>query len=466
MKQLIRMESEYMDAQNGNSLKRKAVLWCILICLIMAALVLVVFFLSDENCENELPMIDIINETPYGYVPVISSTKVIQLGNNCIYFAGDSRGIFKYDLETGEVSEFCNDPLCGHRIESDSCYLGEYHCRQYFRAFSNVLLYNCFISDYENQKSVNCLYAYEPDTIRNIIIDDYASTSNQYCVSENYAYFNNVIKKDGKTYFNHKQVKLSDGSVKIFGEETEGKTRYTLVGAINGYLFANDLYENVTYVCSEDNPGEYTVFWNSIISSIWAGENDLFFKARVSPNLISESEAPYYFYHTDYEGNVMSKHELVGGMKWGSIYDGKHLYYIPAEDSSFVCGDGTTRSIHSREIYLLNIDTGERSVAFTFDGDLVTMEIEFGMGNEMFVFDNKIYTYSIGEANVSYNPDTNETTVYGSGIGLRDGIVAIDMSNGDITFIQANYDIKSFEAYEFVYDIQHYEMNIEKENNN
>lgn len=456
-----------MDAQNRKTLQRKVVPLCIIICLIVLVLALIIILVKYKNSEKETDWteLDIIGETPYGYVPVISTTKVIQLGKHYIYFAGDSKGIFKYDIEIGKVSEFCNDPLCGHRIKSDSCYLGEYHCRQYFRAFPNVLLYNCFISDYDTQKSVNCLYAYDPDAMRNVIIDDNVSTSNKYCVSEKYAYFDNIISKNGKTYFNHKQINLTNGDVKIFGEETEGKTQYTLAGAINGYLFVCDPKEYVTYVCSEDTPGEYTLFWNSIVSSIWAGEKDLFFKARDLSEGTSESDSPYYFYHTDYQGNIISQHKLAGGMKWGSIYDGINLYYIPAEDTSFLCGDGTTRSIHSREIYKLNMETGERNVAFTFDGDFATMEIEFGMGNEMIVFDNKIYTYSIGEANASYNPDTNETTVYGSGIGLRDGIVVIDMLNGDITFVQANYDIKSFVAYEFVCDIQYFEMNIKKENN-
>ncbi len=332
----------------------------------------------------------------------------------------------------------------------------------YFRAFSNVLVYNA-VQKNDDNKLTNHLYGYETETMRNVELHDNASTTNQYCVSEEYAYFDNVINKNDKIYYNHKQIKLSDGSIKVFGEETEGNTPYYLVGAIGGYLFATDNERTITYVCREDTPGNFTKFWDKPISYLWAGSNDLFFKSRDPADDTPKSEAKYYFYHTDYEGNIISKQELVGGMKWGSIYDGKNLYYIPSKDETFICGDGTEKSIHCREIYCLNMETGERTVAFKFDGMYETMALQLGLGNEMIVLNNKIYTYSVGEINSKENIVTKEVIVYGKGVSLRNGIIIIDMSNGDITFVQAEYSRNTDKSCEAIYNIEKIEMDLARE---
>lgn len=78
-------------------------------------------------------------------------------------------------------------------------------------------------------------------------------------------------------------------------------------------------------------------------------------------------------------------------MKWGSIIDGKNLYYIPSDEVEITLPDGTVTTTHPRLIYNLDTETGEETVAFNFDGDYVALSVGF-MSNDLIVYDNKIFT--------------------------------------------------------------------------
>lgn len=403
------------------------------------AILLILLFPLLVACKNYGSGVDtdlnVVSESPCGYSPLLSSSRSIQMGKDHIYFEGKNNGIFKYDISTGEVSEICTDSMCNHYQSSDSCRI-VYHSRlRFFRAFSDILIYNASGRMVGNNIS-NHIYAFEPHSMRNILLDDNASDKSWYCVSNKYLYSTNTVVKNGVTYYNHKQVSISSGSIRIFGEETEGTTPYYLIGAIGGYLYAQNADQTATYICNEDTPGEFTLFWEKPISYIWAGENDLFFRSRDPEN----DDGTYYFYRTDFSGNVITKQELVGDLKWCSFYDGKHLYYIPREETTFVNNDEaqTVKNIHWREMYCLDMETGERTVAFTFDGDYETMALQFSLGNDIIVHDGKIYTYNITQQRGYIDEEKNEYVI-GGPEGFAKGIVIIDMKTGDVTHVTADY---------------------------
>ncbi len=195
-------------------------------------------------------------------------------------------------------------------------------------------------------------------------------------------------------------------------------------------LYATDPEETVTYVSDEEAPGEFKKIWDRRIAFIFTDGNELFFKSKDPDNMDSDT---YYFYRTDFEGNVKSKHELNGGMYWGGLHDGRNLYYVPQEKISIVLPDGSEQETHPRYMYKLDIETGEQTVAFEFSGDYSLMYLGQS-GNDLMVYDNKIYTYDL----CGYVPKDD-----GEGydmLNLKRGLVIIDMDNGDITYITAELD--------------------------
>ena len=405
------------------------------------AVVLAILLLLVSACkgrEDEIE-IDLIGESQFGYTPLFSSPRSIQLGKNYIYFDGKTNGIFKYDLATGEVSEICTDPMCNHYSSDDSCRIANHKNMDFFKAYSDVLIYNSVLRNAADNKLTPHTFVYETDGMKNTLVEDNAASSSEYCLSDKYIYFNNVTVKNGVSFFNHRQISLADGSEIVFGEETEGGTPYSLVGAYGGYLYAQDRSDGMTYICPEDDLGNFKLFWRKPITNIWVGENDLFFRSRDPDN----DDGTYYFFQTDFDGNVVNKRELIGDMKWCSFYDGRHLYYIPREETTFINNDEdkTVKNIHWREMYCLDIEIGEREVVFTFDGDYETLALQFSLGNDIIVMDGKIYTYKITQQRGYLDAEKNEYII-GGPTGFSDGIVIIDMENGDVTHITADYTRK------------------------
>lgn len=410
---------------------------------------------SPQNGDSTQYEFIIADESPLGYISVIPTTKNLQLGKDYVYFSGSDKGIFKYDITCGIVSDYCTDSLCKHYGTNSTCRIANYLNGNFFRAYSNLLVYNTVLKNDDLGGVTLHLFSFDSAHMQNTLLDDNASTSNYYSVSNRYAYFTNVTTQNGKTYYNFKQVELSTGEIRIFGEAKEGAPEYTLIGAIGGKLFAADAESKATYVCSEDDPGEFTPFWGKVISYIYAGENDLFFKSRDPEDDTPKDKAKYYYYHTDYDGNVISKHELTGGMKWGSIVDGQNLYYIPSDEIEIILPDGSSKKTHPREMYKLDTQTGEQTVAFKFDGDYGGLSLGFG-GNDLIVYDNKIYTSNITGSIYSTN-ESGEITA--KKLTLNKGLVIIDMQNGDIDYVTANYAMADSGVYQLSWSVEKIKMN-------
>ena len=438
-----------------NKIKVLLIVLCAMIALTAVGFALVMSSGNFRDTETPRDSIEMNMESPFGYVPVIPTSKNVQMGKNYVYFAGTDKGIFKYDITTGTVSNYCTDPLCKHYGADSTCRIANYLSGNFFRASSNLLLYNAVLQNEELGRVTPHLYCFDSVRMQNTLLDDNASTSNYYSVSNRYAYFTNVTVQNGKTCFNFKQVDLSTGEIKIFGEAKEDAPEYTLIGAVGGKLFAADAESTATYVCSEDDPGNFTPFWDKVISYIYAGENNLFFKSRDPEDDTPKDKAKYYYYHTDYDGNVISKHELTGGMKWGSIFDGRNLYYIPSDEIEITLPDGKTKKTHPREVYKLDIKTGEQTVAFKFDGDYYGLSIGFG-SNDLIVYDNKIYTSDI-TGNIYSENEAGEITA--QKLVLNKGLVIIDMLSGNIEYVTANYDRTESDGFELLSNTKKIEMN-------
>ena len=385
----------------------------------------------------------------------------IQFANGFIYFAGSNAGLFKYDPTTDTVSEICSDPLCSHMGAKDaSCNFGKRKGLG-FRAFSNVVIYHALARVEGEDMAKNRLFSYDPINMKNIMIDKNPSTSSTSVIGNRYYYSENITVKEENgekvTYTNLRQLDLFTGEEIIFGNEVKGNTpEYRIIGAIDGNIYANNTVEGGLYICPESDPGNFRKLRDSSIGYPFVSEKDIFFKS------VDPEERKTYYYHTDLEGNELAKHELVGGMQWGSIYDGRYLYYIPEETVDFQCGDGSVQPIHSREIYKLDMQTGEKTVAFTFNGQYETMGLVEGV-SLFIVHDGKLYTNQIGEYNFTRGTGSlSNVTVYGNGVTIKDGLIIIDMESGDITHVSADYERIDGRT-ELVFDIEIIEMDLEGE---
>ena len=216
-------------------MKNKKLLLIICAAVILIAVVAVAVIVTRDNGGE----IDISIDSPTGYTPVISATKNILLGSDYVYFTGIQNGIFKYNYQSGEVSEFCTDPMCKHS-GSGTCRIANYWKGLFFKAFPDLLIYSAPLNTDQNSQLTNHMFCFDAVAMTNTLLDSNASTTNIYCMSNRYAYYTNVVPKNNINYFNHKQVDIKTGEIRIFGEETEGVTPYNLIGAINGILYATD----------------------------------------------------------------------------------------------------------------------------------------------------------------------------------------------------------------------------------
>lgn len=409
---------------------------------------------DEDDGEGELNVRVQVDCTPL-------SAKDIQFANGFIYFAGSNAGLFKYDPTTDTVSEICSDPLCSHMGAKDaSCNFGKRKGLG-FRAFSNVVIYHALARVEGEDMAKNRLFSYDPINMKNIMIDKNPSTASTSRIGDRYYYSENITVKEENgekvNYTNLRQLDLFTGEEIIFGNAIKGNTpEYGIIGAIDGNIYANNTVEGGLYICPESDPGNFRKLRDSSIGYPFVSEKDIFFKS------VDPEDGKTYYYHTDLEGNELAKHELVGGMQWGSIYDGRYLYYIPEETVDFQCGDGSVQPIHSREIYKLDMQTGEKTVAFTFNGQYETMGLVEGV-SLFIVHDGKLYTNQIGEYNFTRGTGSlSNVTVYGNGVTIKDGLIIIDMESGDITHVSADYERIDGRT-ELVSDIEIIEMDLEGE---
>ena len=409
---------------------------------------------DEDDGEGELNVRVQVDCTPL-------SAKDIQFANGFIYFAGSNAGLFKYDPTTDTVSEICSDPLCSHMGAKDaSCNFGKRKGLG-FRAFSNVVIYHALARVEGEDMAKNRLFSYDPIKMKNIMIDKNPSTASTSRIGNRYYYSENITVKEENgekvNYTNLRQLDLFTGEEIIFGNAIKGNTpEYRIIGAIDGNIYANNTQTGGVYICPESEPGNFRKLRDSSIGYPFVSEKDIFFKS------VDPEDGKTYYSHTDLEGNELAKHELVGGMQWGSIYDGRYLYYIPEETVDFQCGDGSVQPIHSREIYKLDMQTGEKTVAFTFNGQYETMGLVEGV-SLFIVHDGKLYTNQIGEYNFTRGTGSlSNVTVYGNGVTIKDGLIIIDMESGDITHVSADYERIDGRT-ELVSDIEIIEMDLEGE---
>ena len=172
------------------------------IAIVMSIVIVCTILISCKNNSSVL-----IENTSYTskntnvYLPVLATTKNIQANSNYIYFAGTKSGIFKYDIITDQVSNYCTDPLCNHHSQNASCRIDNCQRGMFFRANNNILLYNAAIVNDKYGKITPHLYRFDSGTISNVLLDSNASSSNYYTSSDEYVYFTNTVIKNDKTYF-------------------------------------------------------------------------------------------------------------------------------------------------------------------------------------------------------------------------------------------------------------------------
>ena len=394
---------------------------------------------------------DLTVQIPLEFVRLRSTYKNIQFGKDYVFFNGTDCGVFKYNYKTGEVSNICTDPLCKHYGNGSSCRIANVRKSSmgYFHVYSDKMIYNAQLQNRDLGKKTLHLMSYNMKDMTNVLLDDNAGTSNQYCVSDKYIYFRNVTVRDGQSFFNFRQVDLSTGESRIFGKETDKKTEYDLIGAYGGKLYARDWEGTGTYICSEENPGNFQKFWDGPIGFVFTDGNELFFSSK-------ESDISF-FYNTDLDGNVISKYELKGGISFGSIIDGRNLYYVPMETVTITVPDGTKKDVHQRFIYKLDTETGETTVAFEFNGDY-SMLWFINTANDILVHENKIYTYKLGGV---VCPEGGVEGVDFDYFLLDDGVVIIDMATGDIEYVTATFNFNN--KLQFEWNVEKIPMDIEGE---
>ena len=377
------------------------------------------------------------------YSPVINSLRKVQYQNGYIYFEGPTYSIYKYSMYDQSVSSVCNDPLCTHGGAKASCEIGKHMVNSFYRVVGDRIIYDIVQPNSETKLAEVHSYIYNTSIMENILLDDsrVSSAGSEYIVSEEYLYFKGCRKdsKTNETYAFFRQVELSSGKAKNLFEKLGTSPDVFLLGAMNGKLYFSDRECTVTYVCDENDPeNSYSEFWGACMSYIWMSENDMIFRSKDPKN---KQDSSFYIYRTDFSGNVLSKARIEGDMKWGSICDGKHLYYIPFDEVPLRLSDGSpivnqfgsAVMGNARELYCLDIDTGERSIAFTFDGDYSGLSMwPSEIGRSFYVSDGKIIVSHLSGPFLKKGADgENKTEV----LTLKNGIIIIDMENGDINYI-------------------------------
>ena len=386
---------------------------------------------ESQDIEVNDPVLE-ISMDDWTYTPITGTTEYVQYSGEHLYFEGDTQSIYKYSLADGTISSPCTDPLCSHSGMDASCRMGRHVSGCFYKVCGEYILYDVFGFD---------IYSYNTSTMENLLLDDSreGTASGTMTVSDDYLYFMAYVvdEKTGETSSAYRRINLSNGEAEMLLESEEGRNPYELLGAANGKLYWTDRAYTATYISDESDPENLKIFWDATMSFIWVGEKDMCFRAK------DPDSGAYCFYRADFDGNVISKVKIEGDMKWGSLCDGKHLYYINSEDVPLYLEDGTAVvnqkgnavTGNNRTVYCLDIDTGERSVAFTFDGDYSALYLRFSMGHVFYVVDGKIITSYIGGCWLRENGEGEalpEDFELHSG---NNGVSIIDMESGDIKYI-------------------------------
>lgn len=386
---------------------------------------------ESQDKEGNAPALE-ISMDDWTYMPITMTNERAQYSGEHLYFEGDTQSIYKYSLADGTISSPCTDPLCSHSGMGASCRMGRHVSGCFYKVRGEHILYDVFGFD---------IYSYNTSTMENLLLDDSREgiASGNMTVSDDYLYFMAYVvdENTGEMSSAYRRVNLSNGESEMFLESEQSRNPYELLGAANGKIYWTDRAYTTTYISDESDPENLKIFWNATMSYIWIGEKDMCFRAK------DPDSGEYCFYRTDLDGNVISKVKIEGNMKWGSLCDGKHLYYISAEDTPLYLEDGAAvidqkgyaMTGNNRTVYCLDIDTGERSVAFTFDGDYSALYLRFSMGHVFYVVDGKIITSYIGGYWLRENEEGELVSEYFDLHDGNNGISIIDMENGDIKYI-------------------------------
>lgn len=387
---------------------------------------------DGETEHDPFEDIDILEERPFGeYTPLLSDHSGIQFGKDYIYFVGKMSGIYKYDIQTGEVSSYCTDPLCKHRGSSTPCKMKACMFGNFFRAYSDVLVYSAGVINEDTKIMENNMYSYDPKTMETKLIMRNAPSISISTISNKYAYFLNSGKTDdGSVYYNCVQINLKTGEEKVFGEKSIGVSGITVRGALNGKLFLKNNIDGKTYVCDEEDLDNTKLFWEHRIYRIWMGTEDMFFISIEGEG----DETKYFLCQTDFDGNLISRHELPHKVRFESFYDGRYYYYIPDGFHMEKAPDGSDLQLISRELYRLDVATGECTLVLTFNGDYKLGSCDYAM-NRIMVKDNKLY---IGKFTIDeYSLDDNGKLKWEHVTDPNACICIIDMETGDMTTVSA-----------------------------
>ena len=318
----------------------------------------------------------------------------------------------------------------------------------FYKPVGDVLLYTVHINNKPR------LYSYDTENMTQILLEENIGATNGNCISNNYLYTWNieVREENGEKvpYVNTKRVDLLTGNITFLGEPRREKPEYQLIGAYNGLILATDPEETVTYVASEDDPMNFKQIWNRRMAFIFTNGKDLFFKSKDNEDASSDT---YYFYHTDSDGNVLSKHEMNGGMYWGTLSEGRYLYYIPQEMTTVKLPCGEIK-MPMRNLYKLDTETGETTVAFEFVGDYSYLWISLG-NSDIMVKDNKLYTNNL-EGYIYPNGDLTAECIE---VTYKSGLVIIDLATGDLDYVTGDYAAKN--DYSLTWNKEHIDMNMD-----
>ena len=153
--------------------KKLLLIICAAVILIaVVAVVVVAVIVTRDNGGETTGSFD----SPTGYTPVISATKNILLGSDYVYFTGSQNGIFKYNYQSGEVSEFCTDPMCKHSGSSGTCRIANYWKGLYFKAFPDLLIYSAPLDTDQNSQLTNHMFCFDAVAMTNTLLDSITPT--------------------------------------------------------------------------------------------------------------------------------------------------------------------------------------------------------------------------------------------------------------------------------------------------